>query len=338
MNNLLRRLYDLETLSESESYEILTEIAKGKHNHAHIASFLSVFLIRSVTVKELKGFRQALLDLAVKLDLSGFNTVDLCGTGGDGKNTFNISTLASFVVAGTGQKVAKHGNYGASSVSGSSNMLENFGYRFTNDQSSLKRQIDKANICFLHAPLFHPAMKKIAPVRKEMQMKTIFNLLGPLVNPSSPQSQLAGVYSYFVLDLYADLFKDTNIQHTVVHSVDGYDEISLTAAAEIIQDGQYRAYSPEELSMPKYKPAELSGGNTIEDAAKIFISVLEGKGTEAQMNVVLVNAAFALMTAQSISFDAALEKAKESLFGGSALSCFKTLIELSNHEHYGNHS
>ena len=338
MEKFLKRLFEEETLSKKESKEIIHEIASGKHNHAHIASFLTVYLMRSITVDELSGFRDALLDLALQIDLSDFNTVDLCGTGGDSKNTFNISTAASFVTAGSGQKVAKHGNYGVSSVSGSSNMLEHFGYSFTNNESALKRQIDKANICFLHAPLFHPAMKTVAPVRKELRMKTFFNLLGPLVNPAQPHSQLTGVYSYFVLDLYSDLFKQTNIKHSIVHSVDGYDEISLTSAAEVIQNNKYKVYNPEDLGLKQYKAQDLFGGNKVADSADIFISVLEGKGSEAQTNVVLVNAAFALMTAQDISFENAFEKAKESLFGGNALKSFKTLIELSRHEYSGSHS
>lgn len=338
MEKILRKLFEEETLSEYESREVLHEIASGKHNHAHIASFLTVYLMRAITVNELKGFRQALLDLAVKIDLSEFNTIDLCGTGGDEKNTFNVSTAASFVVAGTGQKVAKHGNYGVSSISGSSNMLEHFGYRFSNNEDELKKQIDKANICFLHAPLFHPAMKAVAPVRKELKMKTIFNLLGPLVNPSQPQNQLTGVYSYFVLDLYSDLLKTTDIQHSIVHSVDGYDEISLTSAAEIIQNGKYRAYTPEELKMDKISPADISGGKSVQESGDIFLTILEGKGTQAQSNVVLANAAVALMTAQKLSYDQSLEEVNDSLLGGKALTSFNTLIELSKHEHSGSHN
>lgn len=330
MNTVLKRLFEQEKLNENESREILTEIASGVHNRSHIASFLSVFLMRSISVEELRGFRNALLDLAVKADLSDFETIDLCGTGGDGKHTFNISTLASFVVAGTGQKVAKHGNYGVSSISGSSNIMEHFGYKFTVDESKLKSQVEKANICFLHAPLFHPAMKTVAPVRKELGMKTIFNLLGPLVNPSMPKSQLVGVFDYYVLQLYGELFKDLDIKHCIVHSVDGYDEVSLTSVTEIIRNNVYNTISAKDMNLPNYDHSDLFGGTGIEDSAIIFKSVLEGNGTKAQNDVVIANSAFALMTAQDLTFNEAYDKAKISLSSGKALNSFKTLIEMSN--------
>lgn len=329
MKKLLKRLFENERLNKEEAYQILTEIGCGKHKPTQITSFLSVYLMRKIEVEELAGFRQALLDLALKINLNEFNTIDLCGTGGDGKNTFNISTLASFVVAGTGQKVAKHGNYGVSSISGSSNMLENFGYKFTKNEDSLRRQTEQANICFLHAPLFHPAMKHVASIRKELGMKTIFNLLGPIVNPSSPQNQLVGVYNLDILTLYGELFKDLNINHSIVHSTDGYDEISLTSNFELIYNSKAQNLTPDDLKLPLYSEEELTGGDSIEDSAKIFISILEGNGNEAQNNVVLANAAYALKTVNNISFEDAFLIVKESLIEGKALKSFKTLIDLS---------
>lgn len=329
MKSLLNRLFSGEKLTEQESYNILTEIGEGKHNHAQIASFLTVFLMRPVTAAELSGFRNALLDLAVKVDLSDYNTIDLCGTGGDGKNTFNISTLTSFIVAGTGQKVAKHGNYGVSSISGSSNMLEYFGYKFTNDASALKQQVEEAGICFLHAPLFHPAMKHVGPVRKELQLKTIFNLLGPIVNPTSPGNQLVGVYNRDILKLYGELFAGLDKNYTIVFSADGYDEISLTSDFYMIDKDGEHTVNPKDIGLPLYPQEALHGGSSIEASGKLFRTILEGKGTEAQNNVVLTNAAYALKTVNPLSFEDAFETAKESLQSGKALVTLEKLIVLS---------
>ena len=229
--------------------------------------------MRPISVIELSGFREALLDLAIKIDLSDFNTIDLCGTGGDSKNTFNISTLTSFIVAGTGNKVAKHGNYGVSSVSGSSNMLEYLGYEFTNNEVILKKQIEKANICFLHAPLFHPAMKAVGPVRRELGMKTFFNMLGPLVNPSQPQNQLVGVFNLEVARIYNYLLQKTSENYGIVYSLDGYDEISLTSAFKLFTKENEQLITPEDLNMRRLEQTELFGGNSVRGAAKIFISI-----------------------------------------------------------------
>ncbi len=327
MKQILSRLFEGDILSKIEAQNILTEIAGGKYNNAHIAAFLTVFQMRSISAEELGGFRNALLELAVKADLSEFNTTDLCGTGGDGKNTFNISTLSSFIVAGAGQKVAKHGNYGVSSVSGSSNMLEHFGYKFTNDQDTLKRQIENAGICFLHAPLFHPAMKAVAPVRRELKLKTIFNLLGPVVNPSNPQNQLVGVYKPDILNLYAKLFSGLDKNYSIVHSTDGYDEISLTTNFILADKSGVRTITPDELNLPTYKQSDLHGGKDVPESGKIFLKILEGKGTQAQNDVVLANSAFALKTAQNLSFEDAFALAKESLISGKALKSFKTLMQ-----------
>jgi anthranilate phosphoribosyltransferase len=326
MKNLLNKLFEQERLTKEEAKNILVEIASEKFNTSQIASFLTVFMMRPIAVNELAGFREALLDLAVKLDFSEFNTIDLCGTGGDGKDTFNISTLTSFIVAGTGNKVAKHGNYSASSVSGSSNLLEFLGYQFTNNQDVLKAQLDKANICFLHAPLFHPAMKAVGPVRKELGLKTFFNILGPLVNPSSPQNQLVGVFNLEVARLYNYLLQETNLNYGIVHSLDGYDEISLTSSFKLFTKNNEQLIAPEDLGLKRLKQSEIFGGNSVKTSADIFLSILEGKGTEAQNNAVLTNAAFALKTIdKNKTFETAFEEATNSLFG---LKAKESLIKL----------
>jgi len=327
MKAILTKLFEQQRLTKEEAKEALIQIANEKFNASQMASFLTVFLMRPISVNELTGFREALLELAVKVDLSDFNTIDLCGTGGDGKNTFNISTLTSFIVAGTGNKVAKHGNYGVSSVSGSSNMLEYLGYKFTNDEAVLKKQIDKANICFLHAPLFHPAMKAVGPIRKELGMKTFFNMLGPLVNPSRPQNQLVGVFNLEVARIYNYLLQQTADNYGIVYSLDGYDEISLTSGFKLFTKDNEQLITPEELGLKRVEQSEIYGGNSVEEAAKIFISILNGNGTEAQNNAVLVNAAFALKTInKNKSFETAFEESKESLVSLKAKRSLEKLI------------
>jgi anthranilate phosphoribosyltransferase len=327
MKKILNKLFEQQQLSKAEAKEVLIQMANEKYNASQMASFLTVYLMRPISVKELAGFREALLELAVKIDLSEFNTIDLCGTGGDGKNTFNISTLTSFIVAGTGNKVAKHGNYGVSSVSGSSNMLEYLGYNFTNNQDELKSQIDKANICFLHAPLFHPAMKAVGPIRKELGVKTFFNMLGPLVNPSNPQNQLVGVFNLEVARIYNYLLQETSKNYGIVFSLDGYDEISLTSDFKLFTKGYEQLVSPQDLGLKRLEQSEIFGGDTVKEAAKIFISILDGKGTEAQNNAVLANAAYALKTFDANkSFETAFEEAKDSLLGLKAKESLAKLI------------
>ena len=327
MKAILNKLFEQQRLSKQEAKAILIEIAAEKFNNTQIASFLTVFLMRPISVNELAGFREALLELSVKVDLSEFNTIDLCGTGGDGKDTFNISTLTSFVVAGTGNKVAKHGNYSASSVSGSSNMLEYLGYQFTNDEAILKRQIDETNICFLHAPLFHPAMKAVGPVRRELGMKTFFNMLGPLVNPSNPQNQMVGVFNLEVARLYNYLLQETSQNYGIVHSLDGYDEISLTSGFKLFTKENEQLITPEDLGLRRLQQNEIFGGDTVAASADIFVSILNGTGTEAQNNTVLTNAAFALKTLDNNkAFETAFEQAKDSLFGFKAKECLSKLV------------
>ncbi len=316
MKNILNKLFEQKRLTKEESKEVLINIAQEKYNSAQIAAFMTVFLMRPVSVDELSGFREALLELAVKVDLSEYNTIDLCGTGGDGKNTFNISTLTSFVVAGTGNKVAKHGNYGVSSASGSSNMLEYLGYQFTNDEATLKQQLATANICFLHAPLFHPAMKVVAPIRRELGVKTFFNMLGPLVNPSFPQNQLVGVFNLEVARVYNYMLQSTTVNYGVVHALDGYDEISLTSDFKLFTKNSEQQISPEDLGQQQILQSDIFGGNSVPEAAEIFVNIINGEGTTQQNNVVLTNTAFALtIIDKNKSFKEAFEEAKESLFG-----------------------
>ncbi|CAA0150405.1 anthranilate phosphoribosyltransferase [Tenacibaculum maritimum] len=327
MKKILNTLFEQKRLTKNESKEVLINIAQEKYNTSQIAAFITVFLMRPVSVDELSGFREALLELAVKVNLSDFNTIDLCGTGGDGKNTFNISTLTSFIVAGTGNKVAKHGNYGVSSASGSSNMLEFLGYKFTNDESLLKKQLDKANICFLHAPLFHPAMKVVAPIRRELGVKTFFNMLGPLVNPSTPQNQLVGVFNLEVARVYNYILQECNINYGVVHALDGYDEISLTGDFKLFTKDAEQQISPADLGQKQILQSDIFGGDTVAEAAEIFMNIINGKGTNEQNNVVLTNTAFALKTFdKNKTFESAFEEAKDSLFGLKAKDALQKLI------------
>lgn len=327
MKPILNKLFEHETLSELEAYEILTRIGKGEINTSQIASFLTVFLMRPIVVEELKGFQKALLDLCTKVDFSDFNTIDVCGTGGDGKNTFNISTLAAFVIAGAGYKVAKHGNYGVSSVSGSSNVLEYLGYKFTNNETELKYQLEEANFCMMHAPLFHPAMKNVAPIRKELGVKTFFNMLGPIVNPSLPNYQMVGVFNLELARIYHYILQIDKKNYCILHSLDGYDEISLTDDTKAITNRGTEILTAEELGFIQIQPTEIFGGSTLDTAAKIFTNVIQNKGTDTQKNVVLANAAQAIRCFEpNKSISACTELAKESLESGKAYTCFKKLI------------
>ncbi len=329
MKEILSYLFDHKTLTKDDAKEVLTNIASGKYNDPEIAAFVSVYLMRAITVEELAGFRDALLELCIPIDLSEFNTIDVCGTGGDGKNTFNISTLTSFIVAGAGEKVAKHGNVSVSSNCGSSNLMEYYGYQFSNDSDKLRREMDRAGITFLHAPLFNPAMKNVAPVRKSLRMKTFFNMLGPMVNPSSPGNQLVGVFSLDVARLYNYIYQDSATNFTIIHSLDGYDEISLTGPFKAYTDAWERTIQPEETGLNKLEPDQIYGGETVEESSKIFIDILEGAGTVAQNQAVIANAAFALQTMdRSLSMMDAVGKAEDSLLSGKGLNTFKKLIEL----------
>jgi len=286
-------------------------------------------MMRSITLEELQGFRDALLELCIAIDLKEFNAIDLCGTGGDGKDTFNISTLSSFVTAGAGVKVAKHGNYGVSSACGSSNVMEFLGIKFSKDEDFLKRSIDKAGICVLHAPLFHPAMKNVAPIRRELGVKTFFNMLGPMVNPSFPKNQMVGVFNLELQRLYGYLYQQTDKNYSIVHALDGYDEISLTGKTKVISNISEIMFSPEDLGIPQINQNDIYGGNSVGDAAKIFLHVIEGKGTSSQNNVVCANAILAIATSKQISHKQGFELAKDSLLSGKAKQSLDKLIELS---------
>ncbi|MES2543877.1 MAG: anthranilate phosphoribosyltransferase [Bacteroidota bacterium] len=329
MKNILNRLINHETLSKEDAKNVLVNISSGSYNPSQIASFLTVYMMRSISIEELAGFREALLELCIAIDLSAYNTIDLCGTGGDGKDTFNISTLASFVTAGAGVKVAKHGNYGVSSISGSSNVMENLGIKFSNDASFLEKCIDQAGICVLHAPLFHPAMKNVAPIRKELAVKTFFNMLGPMVNPSFPKNQLVGVFNLELARMYAYLYQNTTTNFTILHSLDGYDEISLTCNTKTITNSMEGMLQPSDFGVKMLQQSDIEGGKTIEESATIFTSILSGKGTEAQNNVVCANAGMAIATVNKLTPIQGFELAKESLLSGKGLEKLKKLQQLS---------
>jgi anthranilate phosphoribosyltransferase len=327
MKATLQHLFEYKSLTREQAKETLLKIGKGQHNPSQITAFLTIFQMRSITVDELSGFRDALLELCLPVDLSAYDPIDLCGTGGDGKDTFNISTLASFVTSGTGIKVAKHGNYGVSSSCGSSNVLEYFGYKFTNDTYKLQQQIEEADICFLHAPLFHPAMKHVGPIRRELGLKTFFNLLGPMVNPSFPKKQIVGVFSLEMARIYNYLYQQSDIHYVILYSLDGYDEISLTGDYKIITNTREELNKPETLGMRKVNRKELFGGTTVKEAADIFYKILNGEGIEAQNLVVLANAGTAINCARpDLTLQESIEMARESLESKKALKSFNKLI------------
>ena len=329
MKETLNKLINHEILPKEEAKQILVNIAKGDYNTSQIAAFLTVYMMRSVTIEELEGFRDALLELCLAVDLSDYEPIDLCGTGGDGKDTFNISTLASFVTAGAGIHVTKHGNYGVSSKCGSSNVMEFLGIKFSNDADFLKKTIEEAGICVLHAPLFHPAMKNVAPIRRELAVKTFFNMLGPMVNPAFPKNQMVGVYNLELARMYGYLYQNTDKKFTVLHALDGYDEISLTGSTKIISNDSESMLTPADFGVKKVLQEEIAGGDDISESAQIFMNVLQGKGTGAQNNVVCANAGVAISTAKGISPKEGFDKAKESLLSGKGLEALKKLQELS---------
>jgi anthranilate phosphoribosyltransferase len=329
MKDILNRLINQESISSEEAKSVLVNISNGKYNQSQIASFLTVYMMRSITIEELRGFRDALLELCIPVHLEDYNTIDLCGTGGDGKDTFNISTLSSFVTAGAGVQVTKHGNYGVSSTCGSSNVMEHLGIKFSNDTDFLKRSIEEAGICVLHAPLFHPAMKNVAPIRRELGVKTFFNMLGPMVNPAFPKNQMVGVFNLELLRLYGYLYQETDKNYAIVHALDGYDEISLTGKAKVISNRSETLFDASTLDMDHILPEDISGGHTVKEAAEIFLNIINGNGTEAQNNVVCANAGLAIATVKNLSHKEGFELAKESLFSGRAKQSLDKLIVLS---------
>jgi anthranilate phosphoribosyltransferase len=326
MKEILNELIDHRSLTKESAKKVLVDLASGKYNPSLTTAFMTVYMMRSITVDELQGFRDAMLELCVPTNFDE-PVMDVCGTGGDGKNTFNMSTLSSFVVAAAGQPVAKHGNYGVSSACGSSNLLEYFGYQFTNDVDELKRSLDRANICFMHAPLFHPAMKNVAPIRKELGVKTFFNMLGPMVNPAFPKRQLVGVFSLELARQYGYLYQNTEKDFVILHSIDGYDEVSLTGPFKFFFNGGEKMLEPADLGLDRLTHDDIRGGNTVEESAKVFMNVLERKGTPAQTSAVIANAAMALYTGhQKEGLPRAVERATDALKSGKALQSFKNLM------------
>ena len=328
MKKILNRLTQYETLTENESRNIIIDISEGKLNTSQISSFLTIFMVRNITIEELNGFRKALIELSLKIDLKEFDPIDLCGTGGDEKDTFNISTLASFVTAGSGVKVAKHGNYGVSSSCGSSNVLEYLDLKFNNDSDKIRKAVDKANICFLHAPLFHPAMKNVAPVRKELGLKTFFNMLGPMVNPSMPEKQVVGVYNLELARIYNYLYQTTDINYNIIHSIDGYDEISLTKDTKVYSRESEFILGSEDFNLKNIDSKNIIGGKDIKSSSKIFMDVLNGKSSTDQENVVCANASLAIAISKDVSIIEAFNQAKESIKNKNALKCFNDLINI----------
>ena len=327
MKKILNQLLSQQPVSREHAHEVLINMSKKQYSEIDIAAFITTFLMRNIAVEELQGFKDALLDLSVKIDLDR-ESIDLCGTGGDGKDTFNVSTLAAFVVAGAGYKVVKHGNYAASSISGSSDVLQHLGYEFTNDESKLKNQLEKSGICFLHAPLFHPALKEVAPVRKGLQIKTFFNMLGPLVNPALPDYQLVGVYDLHIGRLYQYFLQDTNKSYTIVHSLDGYDEVTLTDNTRVVSNHFDGILEPGAFGFDKLNANMLTGGKSVKDAADIFSSILRNKGTEPQNAVVIANAALAIQTFdQSRPLLDCIDEATEALISGKAIATFKSVLK-----------
>jgi len=326
MREILNELIAHRSLDKGTARKVLIEMASGKYNTSQMSAFMTVYMMRAITIDELEGFREAMLELCIPVKTTR-DVIDVCGTGGDGKNTFNISTLSSFVVAAAGQPVAKHGNYGVSSISGSSNMLEYFGYNFSNDVSRLTHDLETANIFFMHAPLFHPAMKNVAPIRKELGVKTFFNMLGPMVNPALPPKQLVGVFSLELARQYAYLYQRTNKEFIILHDLQGYDEISLTGPFKMFSNEGEDQLTPEDLGLSIVHADDIQGGETVESSANIFINILKGKGSEAQNQVVIANAGMALYCAnRKLGIKTAIDKARESLTSGAALACFNQLI------------
>lgn len=331
MKNLLYKMFEHKNLSREEARDVLLNIADGRYNDAQLAAFMTVFLMRSITLDELTGFRDALLERRRPVDLGGVKAIDIVGTGGDGKNTFNISTATCFVVAGSGRKVVKHGNYGASSVSGASNVLENHGVKFTADVDRLRRSLDESGVSYLHAPFFSPALKSVAPVRKALAVRNFFNMLGPLVNPTLPKHQLLGVYNLKLMRLYNYIAQNEGISCTIVHSLDGYDEISLTSQFKVVGPGEERVYAPADIAMPEATEDDLWGGETVADAARIFDAVLAGTATPAQENCVVANAAFAIHTLEpETTIETAISEARESIRSGRAADAFKKFVDLNS--------
>lgn len=330
MQTLLNKLLNRKTLSGEEAKALLYEITSGRANDAQIVAAITAMMMRNVSSEELMGFRQGLLEQAIVPTIKADNAIDVCGTGGDSKNTFNISTLAAIVIAAAGYKVIKHGNYGVSSFCGSSTILEGFGYRFTSNSEELQAQLDEVGICFLHAPLFHPCLKRVADIRKALGVRTFFNFLGPLVNPVQPAYQLTGVYNLNIARMYQEILKGERKGFKVVHSVDGYDEVSLTDRFKVISENEETIIYPDEIGQDNVKEEDLFGGTDIHESMDFFLDILSGRGTQIQQKVVLVNAAYGIQCFHpEKSFDECYAQASEALESGEALMKFKKVVETS---------
>ena len=328
MKNLLKDLYNHKIMNKDEAKNALILLTNGTANASQISSFLTIFLMRDITSEELDGFREAMIELSININIDGSELIDLCGTGGDGKDTFNISTVSSFVVAGAGIKVAKHGNYGVSSSCGSSNIISHLGHKFSNDVDTLRYSLEKSNICFLHAPLFHPSLKNISPIRGELGVKTFFNMLGPMVNPIQPKNQLVGVFNSNIFRLYSHIYSKSDKNYCIVHSIDGYDEISLTSPFKLFSNHSDIMLEPKDLNFDNIEPLSLSGGKNINESLKIFLNVLKNKGKKEQMDSVLANSGLAIYCAKKLSsINEGVELARESLESGKAYNCLKLFIE-----------
>lgn len=324
-------MFEHKNLSREEARDVMLNIADGRYNDAQLSAFMTVFLMRSITTAELTGFRDAILERRLPVDFDNVKAIDIVGTGGDGKNTFNISTATCFVVAGAGEKVVKHGNYGASSVSGASNVLEHHGVKFTADADRLRRSLDESGVCYLHAPFFSPALKSVGPVRKALAVRTFFNMLGPLVNPMRPRYQLLGVYNLKLMRLYSYIAQNEGVACTIVHSLDGYDEISLTSPFKVSDARGERLFQPSDLGFATHKQSEIYGGESVAEAATIFDNVLAGKANAAQRDCVVANAAFALTTLNpEMPLDEARSRAEESIDSGRALGAFNKFLEINS--------
>lgn len=332
MKQILNRLFNHQHLNRDEAKEVLTKMSAGEYNDSQIAAFISVFLMRSISIDEFLGFADALLDLRTNVDaLAPYNPIDIVGTGGDNKNTFNISTLSCFTVAAAGYKVAKHGNYGATSVSGASTVMEQHGVKFTNDVSKLEQSLDKINIAYLHAPLFNNALKVVAPIRKALGVRTFFNMLGPVVNPIKPKRTVLGVFNLKMARMYSYTYQKTDVDYAIVHGLDGYDEISLTGDFKVITKSNELIYSPEQLGFKRIEEQELHGGNTPQDAAKIFDDVINNTATEAQKNAVIANSAIAIQTIDpSLSLEECIDQARTAIESGKLKNTFKQFLELNS--------
>ena len=331
MKEILYKLFDYNYLTREEAKQVLIDIVNGGIPETQIASLITSFLMRSISVDEILGFRDALLEMRVTVDLSDYSPLDIVGTGGDGKNTFNISTTACFVVAGAGYNVVKHGNYGATSISGASNVIEQQGVKFSADNDLFRKSLDTCHIAYLHAPLFSPALKAVAPVRKSLGVRNFFNVLGPLVNPVQPEFQMLGVYDLAMSRLYSYIYQEESKKFSIVHSMDGYDEISLTSQFKVVSNLGEQLFMPSDLGFRLINQEELYGGDTPEDAAQIFRNVLSANATDAQMNVVLVNAAFGIQTIdQDKTIEECLESARESLYGKKALRVLDKFVEINS--------